>query len=167
MKTTLKLILCLVLTEAVYAIAHPSSPMESAQKYNVILVHGAADSSNGFIGKCDEEVRDAYSWLQYKRAFPSSDSVSCKLGGAVGMLGCPQERDDEKITNWLDSAVFEDFAYDENGIPFVDDLIGSSTIYIQRSFSNPAESPKVNGGEIGNRLWKGVNKCGKRRALFE
>ena len=34
------------------SVAHPSQPMESVAKYNVILVHGAADSSSGFIDRC-------------------------------------------------------------------------------------------------------------------
>ncbi|MCF0217070.1 MAG: hypothetical protein HUK21_11435, partial [Fibrobacteraceae bacterium] len=91
------------------------------------------------------------------------------------MLGGYRQNKYDKLTYWLDSTIFEDYVYDTEGKPFISDgthkidslLNSSQYIYIQRSFSNPAESPKVNGGEIGNRTWKGVNKCGKRRALFE
>ena len=39
------------------SVALPPRPMESVTKYNVVLIHGAADSSSGFIGKCQNNVR--------------------------------------------------------------------------------------------------------------
>lgn len=151
--------------------ALPPSPMESVAKYNVILVHGAADSSSGFIAECGGDVYDAYTLLSLNQGNP--DSNSWKLGGATGMFGSYHERmeeNSEKLTNWLDSAVFEDYSY-KNGLPYIGSdksyLYGSSVIYIQRSFSNPAESPAHNAHEIGDRTWKGNNKCSVRRSLFE
>ena len=42
-----------------------AKPMESVTHYNVILVHGAADSNNGFKDECsDKEIPDAYTFLQ-------------------------------------------------------------------------------------------------------
>lgn len=67
----LKLFALCVLCALFGAWALPPSPMESVTKYNVILVHGAADSSSGFIAKCDGSVRDAYSQLEWKRLYPS------------------------------------------------------------------------------------------------
>ena len=43
----------------------------------------------------------------------------------------------------------------------------SPYIYIQRSFANPAASPAHNAHEIGDRTWKGNDKCSVRRSLFE
>ena len=129
------------------SVALPPRPMESVTKYNVVLIHGAADSSSGFIGKCQNNVRDAYSWLEWKKRYETTKDSSWKLGGAPGMLGGPHERDDGLVTSWLDSAVFEDYVY-KNGNPFVTDSFTSSVIYIQRSFANPAESPAYNALEI-------------------
>ena len=89
--------------------ALPPQPMESLIKYNVVLVHGAADSSSGFIDKCRNNVRDAYSWFEWKKYYETTKDSSWKLGGAPGMLGGPHERDDDLITSWLDSAIFEDY----------------------------------------------------------
>lgn len=146
--------------------ALPPQPMESVTKYNVVLVHGAADSSSGFIDKCRSHVRDAYSWFEWKKSYETEKDSSWKLGGAPGMLGGLHERDEGLITSWLDSAVFEDYVY-KNGIPFVTDSFASSIIYIQRSFANPAESPAHNALEIGDRTWKGLNGCSSRRSLLE
>ena len=89
--------------------ALPPQPMESLIKYNVVLVHRAADSSSGFIDKCRNNVRDAYSWFEWKKYYETTKDSSWKLGGAPGMLGGPHERDDDLITSWLDSAIFEDY----------------------------------------------------------
>lgn len=148
------------------SVALPPRPMESVTKYNVVLIHGAADSSSGFIGKCQNNVRDAYSWLEWKKRYETTKDSSWKLGGAPGMLGGPHERDDGLVTSWLDSAVFEDYVY-KNGNPFVTDSFTSSVIYIQRSFANPAESPAYNALEIGDRTWKGPDGCSSRRSLIE
>jgi hypothetical protein len=41
------------------------------------------------------------------------------------------------------------------------------SIYLNRSFKNPANTPFVNSLEIGSRTWKGTNKCSVRRSLVE
>jgi len=149
-------------------------PMESVTKYNVVLVHGAADSSSGFIERCASSVDDAFALLSERLAAdPDSGNVPWNLGGATGMFGAYHDRSEEKmdkLTNWLDSAVFEDYGY-KNGKPYIGKnvslLFASPVIYIQRSFANPAESPAHNALEIGDRTWKGTKGCSSRRSLFE
>ncbi|WP_217897592.1 triacylglycerol lipase [Fibrobacter sp. UWH1] len=85
-----------------------------------------------------------------------SAKLQKSLGDAAGMLGAYNQDGEKKLTLWLDSAVFEDTV-----------TYGSEYIYIQRSFANPAASPAHNAYEIGDRTWKGNNKCSVRRALFE
>lgn len=145
-----------------------AKPMESINRYNVVLVHGAAPEGQGFEHECNGDIRDAWN-IQKDYALYPKDS-SWHLGEAVGMLGPydrtfnPDSSDDskynintaKKLTYWLDSAVFEDNV-----------RYGSEYIYIQRSFTNPAESPAHNAHEIGDRTWKGNNSCFVRRALFE
>jgi hypothetical protein len=65
-----------------------------------------------------------------------------------------------KLTHWLDTWIFEnDVKYHGTDKEAAD----SSSIYLQRSFTNPAGSPRDNGHEIGNTRWK----CGERRSLIE
>lgn len=63
----IRLLLTILLGLCSMCVALPPRPMESVTKYNVVLVHGAADSSSGFIGKCQNNVKDAYSWLEWKK----------------------------------------------------------------------------------------------------
>lgn len=154
--------------------ALPPQPMESLIKYNVVLVHGAADSSSGFIEKCVSPIDDAFVLLSKRLAAdPDTSKIPWNLGGATGMFGAYQDRSEDKqdkLTNWLDSAVFEDYVY-KNGKPYIGKdvslLFSSPVIYIQRSFANPAESPAHNALEIGDRTWKGPDGCSSRRSLFE
>ncbi len=131
-----------------------SKPMESLANYNVILIHGAADGvSNGF--KCNDEDAQIESYNLYNdyktaRDHNNTSENPWQLGNAPGMVG--SYSNEEKLTNWLDSTVFEDKVSN-----------GSEYIYIQRSFSNPAGSPKDNGDEVGNPAWS----CGARRSLIE
>ena len=41
------------------------------------------------------------------------------------------------------------------------------SIYLNRPFKNPANTPFVNSLEIGSRTWKGADKCSVRRSLVE
>ena len=156
-----------------------AKPMESINRYNVVLVHGAAPEGQGFTSKCDVDlISEAYSLLQ--RSMNTKGMTDWNLGKAVGMLGSydrrviPDSSDGynegslKKLTYWLDSAVFEDYQY-RNGEIFMDsvNIFGSPYIYLQRSFANPAESPAHNAHEIGDRTWKGDNNCSVRRSLFE
>ncbi|MCF0224519.1 MAG: hypothetical protein HUK20_09625, partial [Fibrobacter sp.] len=156
-----------------------AKPMEALSRYNVILIHGAAPENAGFRDECKKgSVADAYTIVSNNVSDPRSNSWN--LGDATGMLGSYDRRvirdssDDyneksmKKLTYWLDSAVFEDYQY-RNGKVYLDsvNLRSSPYIYIQRSFTNPAESPAHNAHEIGDRTWKGEGKCDVRRALVE
>ncbi|WP_295680186.1 hypothetical protein [uncultured Fibrobacter sp.] len=158
-----------------------AKPMETLNRYNVVLVHGAAPESQGFGSECSGTIHNAYA-IAYNNITKLDKTIRSRLGGAVGMLGAygdtfdPDSSDDseynvkasKKLTYWLDSAVFEDFQY-RNGKVFMDstNLFGSPYIYLQRSFANPAETPAHNAHEIGDRTWKGDNKCSVRRSLIE
>ena len=131
-----------------------ANPMETLERYNVVLVHGAAPENQGFGSECNATIKDAWNTRNDNSLHPKDSSWN--LGDAVGMLGKYEDDDEKKLTLWLDSAVFEDTV-----------TYGSEYIYIQRSFTNPAESPAHNAHEIGDRTWKGNNKCSVRRSLFE
>ena len=144
-----------------------AKPMEALSRYNVVLVHGAAPENQGFGSKCDGyDVYDASTMMSGHR--DGDSTYGSQLGDAVGMLGDYESTDDVKLTYWLDSAVFEDYQY-RNGKIYMDSINKRSSpyIYIQRAFVNPAESPAHNAHEIGNRTWKGNNKCSVRRSLIE
>ncbi|WP_405327494.1 hypothetical protein [Fibrobacter sp.] len=141
--------------------------MESLNHYNVILVHGAAPEEKGFESECNsDDIYDAYTMMSGH--FDSPQSIASQLGGAAGMLGDYENEGEKKLTYWLDSAVFEDYQY-RNGKIYMDstNYRKSPYIYIQRSFANPAASPAHNAHEIGDRTWKGNDKCSVRRSLFE
>ena len=158
-----------------------AKPMETLNRYNVVLVHGAAPESQGFGSECSGTIHNAYA-IAYNNITKLDKTIRSRLGSAVGMLGAygdtfdPDSSDDseynvkasKKLTYWLDSAVFEDFQY-RNGKVFMDstNLFGSPYIYLQRSFANPAESPAHNAHEIGDRTWQGNNNCSVRRSLLE
>jgi hypothetical protein len=137
-----------------------AKPMEALNRYNVVLVHGAAPENQGYGDKCNSNIQSAWNtsndYTAYQNDTANNEKVSWNLGDAVGMLGDYENDEGVKLTYWLDSVVFEDTV-----------RYGSEYIYIQRSFANPAESPAHNAHEIGDRTWKGNNNCSVRRSLFE
>ena len=162
----MKTFLCVVVSVACFVFAAPR-PMEALNRYNVILVHGAAPEEKGFESECNsDDIYDAYTMMSGH--FDSPQSIASQLGGAAGMLGDYENEGEKKLTYWLDSAVFEDYQY-RNGKIYMDstNYRKSPYIYIQRSFANPAASPAHNAHEIGDRTWKGNDKCSVRRSLFE
>ena len=159
-------VLLLIPFMCMMAYAAGPKPMESITKYNVVLVHGAADEKSG-VKNCAEGVEEAYTIMSNNRA--DSSKNSWRLGGAAGMIGPYYDNakeDDTKynLTYWLDSAVFENVTIDAQGERRKADAFSSPYIYIQRAFVNPAESPVHNAHEIGDRSWSG---CSTRRSLFE
>ncbi len=156
-----------------------AKPMETLERYNVVLVHGAAPEDQGFGSECNGTIHDAYA-IASNNITKSDSTIGSRLGSAIGMLGDydrtfnPNKDEDynkksaKKLTFWLDSAVFEDYQY-RNGEIFMDsvNVFSSPYIYLQRAFTNPAESPAHNAHEIGDRTWKGNNKCSVRRSLIE
>lgn len=149
-----------VMVACFYGMLSAAKPMEALNRYNVVLVHGAAPENQGYGSLCGETIKDAWNtrndFIFSMRDTTQDEKLPWNLGDAVGMLGKYEDDDEKKLTLWLDSAVFEDTV-----------TYGSEYIYIQRSFTNPAESPARNAHEIGDRTWKGDNKCSVRRSLFE
>lgn len=65
----------------VYAVPRP---METLNRYNVVLVHGAAPETQGFESECNSgAIRDAYTITTNYIVKP--DSFGWNLGDAVGM----------------------------------------------------------------------------------
>ena len=149
-----KMILVAIVIVCFYGMLSAAKPMEALNRYNVVLVHGAAPESQGYGSKCAEAIKDAWNMRNDNSLHPKDSSWN--FGDAAGMLGAYNQTGEDKLTYWLDSVVFEDTI-----------TYGSEYIYIQRSFANPAESPAHNAHEIGDRTWKGDNNCSVRRALFE
>ena len=132
-------------------------PMESMERYNVILIHGAADSLSGL----DCEIADLKE--PYKYFIDSLDEFK-RTDGYVKESGALWWTDESRSTatgmmktlpDWINDNVFDGARKDRFGI------------YLNRPFVNPANTPIVNGSEIGDRTWKGRNNCNVRRSLTE
>ena len=130
-----------------------AKPMESIERYNIILVHGAADSLSGV----DCEASDLKAPFEY---YKDSTSDFGRIDGYLkeGLL------DDSRSTatgmiktlpDWINDKILDGERKDRFGI------------YLNRPFVNPANTPVVNGGEIGKRTWKGRDNCKIRRSLIE
>ena len=128
-------------------------PMESVTNYNVMMVHGAYGSDKG-IQNCSDS-------LPVEAALETGYLSTSKDAANIGYYD-----DRGRLTNWLDSLIFEDYAYDANGDPYIDEehLKSSPYVYSWRAFVNPANSSINNAHELGDRKWHG---CGHRRALVE
>jgi len=127
--------------------------MESIERYNIILVHGAADSLSGV----DCEASDLKAPFEY---YTDSTDDFGRIDGYLkeGLL------DDSRSTatgmiktlpDWINDKILDGERKDRFGI------------YLNRPFVNPANTPVVNGGEIGKRTWKGRDNCKTRRSLTE
>ena len=113
----MKTFLCVVVSVACFVFAAPR-PMEALNRYNVILVHGAAPEEKGFESECNsDDIYDANTMMSGH--FNSPQSIASQLGGAAGMLGDYENEGEKKLTYWLDSAVFEDYQY-RNGKIYMD-----------------------------------------------
>ena len=122
-------------------------PMESIEKYNVMLVHGAYESGKGIAES--NEYLSAYADTKF-------------LGKAT--LG--EYDNNGRLTKWLSHTIFEepDIGKDRNP--------SNSYVYHWRSFTNPANNSISNADELGDRTWNsvdsnGVARFGHRRALIE
>jgi hypothetical protein len=147
-----------------------AKPMEPLTNYNVIMVHGAADSNEGIK---DSKVKDSLCGSQaydrYGKVFGSADMM-----GKEGYKNNEKEND-YNLTYWLDSAIFENVAIDGGGnrrylsVYKRNGNLGPnfSSIYLQRPFLNPAESPRHNARELGDRDWGNPDECKERRSLIE
>lgn len=156
----LKKVLFLLMTLEIAAMA---IPMESLNEYNLVLIHGAGshwgglDCENGDIKHekngfpKEEQYQEAYKYYsldpnrriggKFSEGLIWDDSTS----SATGMIA--------ELKPWIQDTLFEgDY---------------EALVYLQRPFTNPANSPSNNGNEIGKRTWIGSNKCSARRSLFE
>lgn len=150
-------VLPLILLMSILSIA---KPMESIERYNIILVHGAADSLSGM--DCNaSDIEEPYSYYN-----PSKEKkdVFGRIKGYVQETGALWWADDSRSTatgmiktlpDWINDSILDGERKDRFGI------------YLNRPFLNPANTPIVNGKEIGDRTWKGRDNCGKRRSLIE
>jgi hypothetical protein len=150
----MKKLLMLVMTFVIVVWAIPK-PMESIENYNVLMVHGAYGSDKG-IQNC-------------------SDSLPVEAALATGYLSTSKDaanigyyNDRGRLANWLDSLIFEDYVYDANGNPYIDEehLNSSPYIYSWRAFVNPANSSVNNAVELGKRSWH-MTGFEHRRAMME
>ena len=136
------IVLFLILTIACELWAVPK-PMESLTNYNVLLLHGAYESSKGIPENSE-----------HSSAYDESDY----LGGDAN-LGKYEK--DSRITKWLSKNVVEepDIGKNRNA--------RNSYVYNWRAFTNPANNSINNAKELGLRTWNKDKKFGQRRALVE
>ena len=165
-----KIVCCIILVAFSLVLA---KPMESIERYNIILVHGAADSLSGMYCNASDlkEAFDYYdttakkkedifgrtlsyydiSWDPYLNPFGSNGvdltHMDTSRSNATGMI--------KTLPDWINDKIFDGERKDRFGI------------YLNRPFVNPANTPVVNGNEIGNRVWKGRDNCRVRRSLTE
>ena len=127
-----------------------SKPMESATSYNVILIHGAYGSDQGFL---DGLVDSAKLGEAYYAAKPLDN------GTQIGRYDEAEDAKTHRLLYWLGPKIFEE-NYPTNQ--------RESRIYQYRSFSNPANSSDNNAVELGDRTWHlPGTPFNKRRAMIE
>ena len=125
-------------------------PMESATSYNVLLIHGAYGSDQGFLsGLVDPaKIDEAY------YATKPLDN-----GAQIGRYDETEKTDPHRLLYWLGPKIFEEDYPTNQRI---------SRIYQYRSFSNPANSSDSNAVELGDRTWHlPGTPFSKRRAMIE
>lgn len=116
-----------------------AKPMESIERYNIILVHGAADSLSGV----DCEASDLKTPFEY---YVDSTGDFERIQGYVkeGMFWWSEDSRStatgmmKTLPDWINDKILDGQAQDRSGI------------YLNRPFVNPANTPIVNGREIGN-----------------
>ena len=183
MKKKIIVLFALVLANSLYA----SWPMESVDRYNIVLVHGAADRWQGL--DCDNG--DPWTGKVYGESYESKDGVV--TDSSTCHLDSVPVPDKDNPRGYRDSVFTKcDIAYynperiggvmmpngDIGGTaagmvkelyPFLNDelLETPNAAYLQRPFVHPAGSPADNADEIGKSDWKGENMCSARRSLIE
>lgn len=151
----MKKILMLVMTFAIMCFAVPK-PMESIEKYNVMLLHGAYGHFQK--DKFGNILKDKPQGFKENRNLPSADEASDYLGNAnIGRY-----TDHSRINHWLSKRIFEEPEWD-NAL----DGVHNSHVYHWRAFSEPTNNSITNAIELGNRTWNKEGKFGKRRSLVE
>ena len=186
MKKKIITLFALVLANSLYA----SWPMESVDRYNIVLVHGAADRwqgldcENGNPRDDGKDYEESYNTREGVVTDPSTchrDSVEVPVPNAIN----PDSTRDSVYTE-CDTAYYNPKRI--GGIKMPNDSLGSSATgmvkelfpflneellespyaaYLQRPFVNPAGSPANNADEIGKSNWIGSGMCSARRSLIE
>ena len=94
-----KMILVAIVIVCFYGMLSAAKPMEALNRYNVVLVHGAAPESQGYGSKCAEAIKDAWNMRNDNSLHPKDSSWN--LGDAAGMLGAYNQTGEDKHTNCL------------------------------------------------------------------
>ena len=140
--------------------------MESVGRYNIVLVHGAADRWQGL--DC-EDADSAYKEAYNEKINVVLDSSTCDSLGKncqvayynparIGGVRMPNG----DVGGTAAGMVKELF-------PFLNDTLleTPNAAYLQRPFVHPAGSPADNADEIGKSNWMGSGMCSARRSLIE
>ncbi len=181
MKKKIQVLFFLALSNVLWA----ALPMENIGRYNVVLVHGAADRWGGMDCENGERATGTY----YKEAYENrqgvvTDQSSCHLDSSeVPDIDYPGVMRDSVFTR-CDTAYYvpsriggikhgKNISSAVGMVKEVEQLLRESIFdtpeatFLQRPFVHPAGSPADNGNEIGQSNWKGENKCLARRSLIE
>ena len=127
-----------------------SKPMESIENYNVMLLHGAYGSDQGFLGITDtNKTAEAYNAKAY-----------LDNGAALGRYH-ENRGDKQRLLHWLTTKILEEPEMNANDVH-----PKHSYVYHWRSFSNPANSSVNNAVELGKRSWR-MTGFEHRRAMME
>ena len=183
MKKKIIVLFALFLANSLYA----SWPMESVDRYNIVLVHGAADRWQGLDcenGDGGNRYTEAYSNKQGVVTDPST----CHLDSVKVVVPNVNNHDStrDSVYTECDTAYYNPARIGgvkmpsgkiggtaagmmKEMVPFLNDELFDTpnAAYLQRPFVHPAGSPALNGNEIGQSNWKGENKCSARRSLIE
>jgi len=156
-----------------------AKPMESINKYNVILVHGAGgryfgmdcdgkdyEEANGYRPKKDGKIIEN-EYLELTGGYGKSLGLSTEPPFILEDRESSAEDMDKKnddgeyngLRHWLTEDIFGRFGESNS--------FDKSIVYLQRPFTNPANSPVNNAKELGDPTWIGNNKCSERRSLIE
>jgi hypothetical protein len=153
-------------------------PMESIDNYNVVLVHGAGGSKYGMdCVNSDSVYLEANKYSRnngylnltggYGRKFGdvalngvefNLDSNMFGFGADISYMKKREssaedmDLENDGLRHWLTEKIFDN---------------DKSVAYLQRPFTNPANSPINNARELGDPKWEGSNKGAARRSLIE
>ena len=154
MKINMKNIFVVIALFITFAWSVPK-PMESIEKYNVLLLHGAY----GKYKKEDGEIKK-----DKLQGFAESDTISSANDAEdyLGNANIGRYTDKNRINYWLSKVIFEEPEWEEP-----QQGVHNSYIYHWRAFSYPPNSSITNAIELGDRTWNKDGKFGDRRALVE
>ncbi|MDR0516256.1 MAG: hypothetical protein LBH25_04355 [Fibromonadaceae bacterium] len=175
--------LAILLSQVFIAVSY-SEPMESYRNYNLILVHGAG----GYMYGMDCANADSiYEANHYRVKGKDGKDDYLELTGGYGRKLGFDDPTLNKIEFNLDSNMFglnvdvsfmqkregsaEDMDIENDGLRhWLTEKVfegDKSLAYLQRPFTNPANSPVNNARELGDPTWYGSKKCEIRRSLIE